>query len=126
MYDIINLNIDTRSRFINILNTYEDAISSSNSRKWKDAMDEELKSLNENDTFTLTPLPSGKNVIEGRWVYTIKEGQKGNLIYKARYVAKGYSQTKDVDYFETYSPTTKMTSVRMLMQLAAQNDYIVE
>ena len=67
--------------------------------------DEEFKSLKENDTFTLTPLPSGKNVIEGRWVYTIKEGQKGNPIYKARYVVKGYSQTKDVDYVNAVSRT---------------------
>ena len=58
MYDIINLNIDTRSRFVGIPHTYEDAISSSNSRKWKDAMDEEFKSLEKNDTFTLTPLPN--------------------------------------------------------------------
>ena len=84
LYNTINLNIDTRSRFVDIPHKYEDAISSSNSRKWKDAMDEEFKSLKENDTFTLTPLPSGKNVIDGRWVYTIKEGQKGNPIYKAR------------------------------------------
>ncbi len=88
--------------------------SYSNAGKWKNAMDEEFKSLQENDTFTLTSLPEGKNAIEGRWVYTIKEGQNENTICKARHVAKGYSQTKDKDYIETYSPATKMTSVRTI------------
>ncbi len=88
-------------------------------------MNEEFNSLKENNTFTLTPLPKDKNAVGGCWVYTIKEDIDGNIINKARYVAKGYSQTKGIDYHETYAPTTKMTSVRTLMQLAVQNDYIV-
>ena len=52
----------------------------------------------------------------GRWVYAVKESADGTLTHKARYAAKGYSQTKDIDYFEPYAPTTQMTSVRVLMQ----------
>ena len=52
----------------------------------------------------------------------LKEDDKGNEAYKARYVAKGYSQVEGLDYSETFSPTANLTSLRMLMQLAAQHD----
>ena len=123
--ETISLNIDINNKDFDSPKTYEEAISSQNARHWKEAMDDEFNSLKENSTFTLTQLPKGKNVIGGRWVYTVKQSGSNEAIYKARYVAKGYSQTKDIDYYETYAPTTKMTSVRALMQLAAQNNYIV-
>ena len=123
--ETISLNIDITNKDFDSPKTYEEAISSPNARHWKEAMDDEFNSLKENSTFTLTQLPKGKNVIGGRWVYTVKQSGSNEAIYKARYVAKGYSQTKDIDYYETYAPTTKMTSVRALMQLAAQNNYIV-
>lgn len=77
-----------------------------------------MNSLKENNTFTLTTLPEGKQAVGGRWVYAIKENPDGG-IYKARYVAKGYSQVAGIDYNETFSPTADITSVRVLMQLAA-------
>lgn len=58
-------------------------------------------------------------------MYTIKEGVDGLKTYKARYVAKGYSQVKDIDYAETFAPTASLTSIRILMQLAAQYDLIL-
>ena len=77
-----------------------------------------MHSLKENDTFTLTSLPEGKQTVGGRWVYAVKDNADGTLTHKAKYVAKGYSQTKGIDYFEIYAPTTQMTSVRVLMHLA--------
>lgn len=56
----------------------------------------------------------------GKWVYAIKRNEDGTDKFKARYVAKGYSQKYGVDYEETFSPTANMTSVRVLMQKAAQ------
>ena len=78
-----------------------------------------MQALRHNETFELTELPEGKNAVGGRWVYAIKTNP-GKESYKARYVAKGYSQTPEIDYKETFSPTAKMTSVRILMQLAVQ------
>ena len=75
-------------------------------------MEEEMASLKENGTYTLTPLSSG------RWVYTIKECANGSKSYKVRYVAKGYSQKEGIF---TFAPTAQLTSVRVVMQLAAQN-----
>ena len=88
-------------------------------------MDDELHSLKENVTFTLTPLPEGKKIMGGRWVYAVKESVDGTLTHEARYVAKDYCQTEDIDYFETYAPTTQMTSAGVLMQLAAKLDLTV-
>ena len=58
-------------------------------------------------------------------MYTIKEGSDGAKTYKARYVAKGYSQVRGVDYQETFAPTANLTSVRALLQIAAQHDLIL-
>lgn len=63
------------------------------------------------DPFSLVLLPGGKQVVGGRWVFALKQDDK-----EARYVAK----VQGVDYFETFSPTTNLTSLHLLMQLAAQ------
>ncbi|XP_066542004.1 uncharacterized protein [Hoplias malabaricus] len=109
----------------NIPLTFREAVTSSDSKKWVSAMDEEIESLKENDTFTLTTLPEGKKAVGGRWVYTIKNNVDGTKNYKARYVAKGYSQKMGVDYEETFSPTANLTSIRVLMQKAAQENMIL-
>ena len=111
---------------VNVPQSYEEAMKTVDAPMWKCAMDEEMNSLLENDTFSVTTLPDDKSKIKGRWVYSTKEGPNGNISkYKARYVAKGYSQDYGSDYTETFSPTARMTSVRMLMQIAAQKDLLV-
>lgn len=84
--------------------TFQEAMASTESGKWKRAMDEEIESLEDNQTFTLTTLPEGRKAVGGRWVYSIKEGSDGHDQYKARFVAKGYSQRAGIDYGETFSP----------------------
>ena len=86
-------NIDYCYRLMcNVSLTFREAVTSTNSKEWVSAMDEEMQSLRENDTFTLTSLPEGKCAAGGRWVYAIKSNVDGSGKYKARYVAKGYSQ----------------------------------
>ena len=60
-----------------------------------------------------------------KWVYAIKLHPNGEEKYKARFVAKRYSQAPDIHYHETFSPTARITSVRMLMQLAIQKGMVV-
>lgn len=105
--------------------TYKDAIASTNSRQWISAMNEEMQSLEENETFSLTHLPPGKRAVGGKWVYALKSDTDGSEKYKARYVAKGYSQKHGTDYEETFSPTADMTSVRVVMQKAAQENLVL-
>ena len=116
--DLIGYNVDYCCATLVYPKTYKEAIESPDSEKWHKAMNEEMKSLNENDTYTLSQLPEGKSAVGSRWVYTVKENQHGEQRYKARYVAKGYSQVPEIDYFETFSPTAKITSIRVLLQLA--------
>uniref|UniRef100_A0A3Q2CLN8 Reverse transcriptase domain-containing protein n=1 Tax=Cyprinodon variegatus TaxID=28743 RepID=A0A3Q2CLN8_CYPVA len=100
--------------------TFREAMDSKKSRMWADAMKEEMNSLTENETFTLTPLPGGKQAVGGRWVFTVKESPDGSETCKARYVAKGYGQVEGTDYKETFSPTANMTSLRALIQVAVK------
>ena len=75
-------------------------------------MSEEMNSLRENETFTLTTLPEGRKSVGGLWVFTVKENSDGSESIKARYVAKGFSQVEGIDYKETFAPTANITSIR--------------
>ena len=117
--DNLNTCVDCCYRAVcDVPHTYQDAIASPKARQWKAAMREEIQSLEENEAFTLTQLPPGKQTVGGRWVYALKNEIDGSDKYKARYVAKGYSQKQGTDYDETFSPTADMTSVRVVMQKA--------
>ncbi len=120
--DQILTNVDYCYRVCDVPQTFKEAMSSNESQMWAKAMEEEINSLQENDTFTLTTLPEGKQAVGGRWVYAIKNNTDETKSFKARYVAKGYSQVMGVDYKETFSPTANITSIRALMQMAAQYD----
>ena len=87
---------------------------------WRKAMHAELKALEANNTWVLTPLPEGKQPIGCKWVYKVKLKADGSLErYKARLVAKGYTQQEGLDYSETFSPVAKFASVRLLLAIAA-------
>ena len=84
-----------------------------------------MNALIDNDTFELTKTPEDRSVVGGKWVYNVKLGLNGEEKFKARYVAKGYSQIQSVDYNETFSPTARITSIRMLVQLVSQNNWLI-
>ena len=112
-------------RFNNVPNTYKQAMRSSEVEKWKSAMKSEMTSLAENNTYSIVPLPAGKKAVGSRWVYSLKQDPEGNTTHKARFVAKGFSQIPGSDYLETFSPTPKMTTIRLLMQFSAEKDLMV-
>ena len=103
-----------------IPSSYRAATTCPEADEWKQAMDDEIQSLQENDTYDLVKLPEGKSLVKGRWVYNVKDGPEGMEVFKARYVAKGFTQVQGLDYFETFSPTVKMSSIRAFMQIAAE------
>ena len=83
-------------------------------------MRSELQALQANGTWFLTSLPVGKTTIGCRWVYKIKHHSDGSIeSYKARLVAKDFTQLEGVDYQDTFSPTSKIIYVRCLLALAA-------
>jgi len=87
---------------------------------WKKAMDEELKSLEENDVWDVIPKPVGRKIVASRWVYKAKGNAQGEVErYKARLVAKGFSQILGQDYDEIFAPVVRYDSLRLLLALSA-------
>ncbi|CAI7848754.1 unnamed protein product [Closterium sp. NIES-53] len=71
----------------------------------------------------ITVPPYGANIVDGMWIFRVKQPPGSPPVFKARYVAQGFSQQQGVDFFQTFSPTPKMTSLRDLLHVAAQRDY---
>ncbi|CAI7804399.1 unnamed protein product [Closterium sp. NIES-53] len=67
--------------------------------------------------------PPGMNIVSGMWIFRVKRPPGSPPVFKARYVARGFSQRQGVDYFHTFSPTPKMTTLWVLLHVAAQRDY---
>ena len=85
-----------------------EALQSIHGDKWQEAMDSEMGSLKENGVFELVDRPKGKKVVKSKWVLRVKTNEKGEIEkYKARVVAKGFSQVEGVDYDQTFSPTVR-------------------
>ncbi|KAJ0440582.1 putative RNA-directed DNA polymerase [Helianthus annuus] len=105
----------------NIPRTAQEA---SETREWQEAMNTDMKALEENNTWEKCELPKGKKPVGCRWVFTIKYKVDGTIErYKARLVAKGYTQTYGIDYSETFSPVAKIDTIRVLLSVAANKDW---
>jgi hypothetical protein len=104
--------------------TYAEALNGPLSEKWFEAIESELQSLEENETWTITELPEGKNTIKTKWIFKIKRDNKNNPErFKARLVAKGYGQEKGIDYNETFAPVIKQQSLRLLISIAVNENF---
>ena len=72
-----------------------------------------------NDVWNIVPKPKNKSVVSSKWIYKIKHVADGSIEkYKARFVARGFSQKEGIDYEETFSPVSRYTSIRTIMALA--------
>ncbi|CAJ2627755.1 unnamed protein product [Trifolium pratense] len=97
-----------------------------NDKKWIDAMEEELKMIEKNQTWKLVDRPDHKKAIGVKWVYRTKLNPDGSVNkYKARLVVKGYAQIFGVDFSETFAPVARLDTIRLLFALAAQNGWVI-
>ncbi|CAI7806410.1 unnamed protein product [Closterium sp. NIES-53] len=103
--------------------SYAEAIEGPYSSQWQTAMDAEMASWKSTGTYVNEVPPPGTNIIDGMWIFRVKRPPGSPPAFKARYVARGSSQRQGVDYFHTFSPTLKMTTLRVLLHVAAQRDY---
>ncbi|GFV41424.1 ankyrin repeat and IBR domain-containing protein 1 [Trichonephila clavipes] len=105
----------------NVPNSYFEAKNSANWQNWKLAMENELDSLNKHKVWEIIQKPAKSKLIETKWVYSLKQDDAGkNMKYKARLVAAGFNQIKNIDYSESYSPVVNIESFRLLIALAAK------
>ena len=98
--------------------SYEEASTKS---MWRESMIEKYASIMKNDVLEVVPRPDGKSVVTSRWLYKIKYVADGNIKkYKARFVARGFSQVEGVDYDETFAPVARYTSIRSIISIATE------
>ena len=105
-----------------VLNLYEPQSyqEASADPQWQQAMQEELLALEKTHTWDLVDPPSNKTLVGCKWIYKIKTHSDGTIErYKARLVAKGFTQEYGIDYEETFAPVARITSVHVLLAIAA-------
>jgi hypothetical protein len=108
-------------------NLVGEAIDSAEGKLWKDAMVEEMESFHNNGTWDLVKLPSGRNLVDSKWVFKKNMNATGQVEkLKDRLVVKGYSQVEGVDFGDIFSHFARLTSIRVLMYLVASFDLEIE
>jgi hypothetical protein len=99
---------------------FKQAMTSAHSEEWANAMMAEFGSLVDTGTFEYVDAPEGRKVITCKWVFSVKYNQWNEFErFKARLVARGFTQIYGIDYKETFAPVVKFTSLRIMFALAA-------
>ena len=107
--------------------TYEEAKTRPDWPKWKEVIEAEWKALVDNGTWKLVERPEGANVVGCKWVLKIKRNAVGGIEkYKARLVARGFTQIHGVDYYEMYAPVARLATLRLLLATANRNNWPIE
>ncbi|CAI7869126.1 unnamed protein product, partial [Closterium sp. NIES-53] len=103
--------------------SYAEAIEGPYTSQWQAAMDTEMASWNSTGTYVDEVPPPRANMVSGMWIFRVKRPPGSPPVFKARYVVRGFRQQQGVNFFQTFSPTPKMTTLRVLLHDAAQRDY---
>ena len=102
--------------------SFSEAIHGDSREHWITAMQNEITSFKENQTWNLEKLPRGRKAIPCKWIFKIKRNPDGSINkYKARLVAKGFNQKVGIDFSETFSPVSRLSTVRSVLSVAARD-----
>ncbi|CAI5462925.1 unnamed protein product [Closterium sp. Yama58-4] len=102
--------------------TVQQALGGEHKEKWREAMDKELKALEERNTWKVVPIGVARNktILTGKWVFRVKTKADGTIDkFKARWVVRGFDQEHGRDFTETFAPVSRHTSLRILLAIAA-------
>lgn len=106
--------------------SYQEIRNRADRLDWERAVNDEINSLLINNSWTLVQKPENKNIVDCKWVFSLKNDEFGNPIrYKARLVAKGFSQKYLIDYNETFAPVARISSFRFILAFANQHCLLV-
>ncbi|CAI7887405.1 unnamed protein product [Closterium sp. NIES-53] len=100
----------------------QQALGGEHKEKWREAMDKELKALQERNTWKVVPIGVARNkrILTGKWVFRVKTKADGTIDkFKARWVVRGFDQEHGRDFTETFAPVSRHTSLRILLVVAA-------
>ena len=103
--------------------TFKEALCGPTSKEWIKAMEEEMNSIKSNHVWDLFDLSLGRKTIGNKWVLNIKREVHGIIDrYKARLLAKGYTQQEGIDYEETFSLMVRFASIHLILAIVAHMD----
>nr|GFA72174.1 zinc finger, CCHC-type [Tanacetum cinerariifolium] len=106
--------------------TYNEAMQSRDVAFWKEAIDDETRSIMENNTWILSDLPPGCKPLGCEWIFKNKMKVDGTIDkFKARLVIQGFRQKEGIDYFDTYAPVARITTIRLLLALAVIYNLVI-
>ena len=106
---------------IQIPNNIQEALQIS---KWNTIIEEEIRALEKNGTWELIELLEGKSPVKSKWIFTIKYKANGSVDrYKARLIAKGFTQSHEIEHHETLAPMAKLNTIRVLLSLVVNRDW---
>ncbi|GKC43230.1 zinc finger, CCHC-type containing protein [Tanacetum coccineum] len=100
-------------------------IANIDSAFWKEAIDDEIGSIMENNTWVLSDLLPGCKALDCKWIFKRKMKVDGKIDkFKARLVIHGIRQKEGIDYFDTYAPVARITTIRLLLALVAIHNLV--
>ncbi|GJR92322.1 zinc finger, CCHC-type containing protein, partial [Tanacetum coccineum] len=106
--------------------TYNEAMQSRDAAFWKEAIDDEIGSIMENNTWVLSDLPPGCKPLGCKWIFKRKMKVDGTIDkFKARLVIQGFRQKEGIDYFDTYAPVARITTIRLLLALVVTHNLVI-
>ncbi|GJW45807.1 zinc finger, CCHC-type containing protein [Tanacetum coccineum] len=93
---------------------------------WKEAIDDEIGYIMENNTWVLSDLPPGCKPLGCKWIFKRKMKVNGTIDkFKARLVIQGLRQKEGIDYFDTYAPVARITTIRLLLALVSIHNLVI-
>ncbi|CAI7839025.1 unnamed protein product, partial [Closterium sp. NIES-54] len=106
--------------------TVQEALSGPHAAEWHAPMEAEIEAFTRNHSFDDETPPPGVNIVGGKWLFRVKQLPDEAPVFKARYVAKGFTQQQYRDFFLTFSLTSKPPTIRTLMDVAAREDFEIK
>lgn len=120
-YEFANACIEDDNIFTGEISLQE-ALEGPEKAQWLAAVQDELQSFEKNSAWELVDAPKDGTIVQCKWVLRKKYDSENNIRYRARLVAKGFTQKHGIDYTETFSPVVRHTTLRLLFALSVKLD----